>query len=490
MRVSKKAIEQCKEKIFDYAYHPYMIVSIEGEILDCNSAALEEMELQYKEDLLGRSLIEFFPKYQADGKLSIVKIQDILLQSRKDGFSKFEWQYRDKDGEIVWGEISLTQMKIDGEELMFFSWYDIHEKKVLEHHYELSQESKMQFLSNISHEIKTPMNAIMGFSELLKKSDLSAEQERYLTAILDNSQELLYLLNDVLDSSKIRIGNLSLHYASIDLEELVNDIQNSFTQRAKERALDFKVDPLSSLNYSVTIDLKRVLQVVNSLLDNAFKFTKQGFVRLEVTLIEESKQDATLKFEVVDSGVGIESRKLKHIFDLFTQEDASDTREFGGVGLGLSMSYELARMMDGELYALSKKGEGSCFSFLLKNVAYSSRQESSSSNHINGGDLTPQEEEIKLDSDSIEYLNDFLDALESDLLLSYDNVVAKQNFDDYEEWTNKLLKLAIHYKNSLMQKYAEQLLVYLDSFDIENINKTLVKFKVIVRKLYQTKKEL
>lgn len=485
MCVSKKAIEKCKANIFNYAYHPYMIVSIEGEVLDCNSAALDEIEVENKSELIGRNLVEFFPKYQADGRLSIVKMQDILEQSRKDGFSKFEWQHRDKHSEIVWGEISLTLMSIEGEELMFFSWYDIHEKKVLEHHYELSQESKIQFLSNISHEIRTPMNAIMGFSELLHKSELSNEQKKYTEAILNSSQELLYLLNDVLDSSKMRIGDLSLKYETVDLEKLVYDIQNSFHNRAKEAALDFKVDYKCSLNYSVDIDVKRVLQVINSLLDNSFKFTKQGFVNLNVTIIEASEQDATLKFEVVDSGIGIESKKLKHIFDLFTQEDASDTREFGGVGLGLSMSYELAKMMGGELYAVSKKGEGSSFSFVLKGVNCSSQEKSKIINEHNTQDVHQVEDELKLDSASTLLLDDFLDALEKGLLVSYDEVVAKQNFDDYEEWTNELLELSIHYKNSYMQEYAKELRSYLESFDIENINKSLINFKGLVKKLYQ-----
>ena len=492
MQIAKEIIEQCKAMVFDNAYHPYMIVSVDGEILECNQAALDEVEFAQKEQMIGKNLFDFFPEYQADGSDSVVKLQEMITECCQNGFSKFEWQYRDKSDEIVWGEIALKHLVIDGYELMFFSWYDIHEKKVLEHQYELSQESKVQFLSNISHEIKTPMNAIMGFSELLYKSQLNEEQKKYIEAILENSQELLLLINDLLDSSKMRVGHLSLHYKLVSLLQFIKEIQEGFTPRAQEKNLEFIIDISEDGNCMVEIDVKRVAQIVNSLLDNAFKFTKEGYVslRVEVVVLEDDRID--LIFEVKDSGVGIEKHKLRHIFDVFTQEDASDRREFGGVGLGLSMSRELATMMGGSLSAESMKGEGSSFTFRLNNVKRSlciEQDELFESEVLNTHASQNDFNTITLSEQDMRNVDDFLEALRIEIIPQYDDVVAKQNFDDYEQWCKKLRMLAQKYNNSLMLHYAEALMKSITLFDIESLNKLLAEFKEIIERLQKAQKE-
>ncbi len=238
--------------------------------------------------------------------------------------------------------------------------------------------AKSEFLANMSHEIRTPMNAVFGFSELLADTQLDTEQRQYLEAIQVGSNGLLHIINDVLELSKIESGKVTIDYSPTNIEKLVSEIEKLFLAPMLEKKLNFSVAIDANCPANVMIDKNRLRQILINLVGNAHKFTKEGFVKLQV-LAEKEKQgnSFSLQFEVSDSGIGVALDQQQDIFDHFVQNTLSIEKETGGTGLGLSISKKLAEKMNGELNVTSQLGFGSCFSLTLKNVQVTQSHESS-----------------------------------------------------------------------------------------------------------------
>lgn len=238
--------------------------------------------------------------------------------------------------------------------------------------------AKSEFLANMSHEIRTPMNAVFGFSELLADTQLDTEQRQYLEAIQVGSNGLLHIINDVLELSKIESGKVTIDYSPTNIEKLVSEIEKLFLAPMQEKKLNFSVAIDAYCPANVMIDKNRLRQILINLVGNAHKFTKEGFVKLQV-LAEKEKQgnSFSLQFEVSDSGIGVALDQQQDIFDHFVQNTLSIEKETGGTGLGLSISKKLAEKMNGELNVTSQLGFGSCFSLTLKNVQVTQSHESS-----------------------------------------------------------------------------------------------------------------
>lgn len=229
---------------------------------------------------------------------------------------------------------------------------------------EAASRSKSQFLANMSHEIRTPMNAILGMADLLAEGPGVREQKKYITILQGAGETLLALINDILDLAKVEAGRIELEQVHFDLVELVESTVEIMANEAHKKGLEIshRIDP--EVVRAVIGDPTRVRQVLVNLLGNAIKFTEAGSVSVEVVAVPE--RPLTFAFRVRDTGIGIPPEKQERIFDAFSQADNSTTREFGGTGLGLTISKRLAELMQGDIELESEAGRGSTFSLIAR----------------------------------------------------------------------------------------------------------------------------
>jgi signal transduction histidine kinase/CheY-like chemotaxis protein/HPt (histidine-containing phosphotransfer) domain-containing protein len=231
---------------------------------------------------------------------------------------------------------------------------------------EASRRAKAQFLANMSHEIRTPMNAVIGLTNLLQHTQPTREQAEYLTAIGSSSQNLLVILNDILDSSKMEAGKLSLEQIPFRLPDAVRRLSTMFRYAADSKGLQLQIEVAPEVPAAVLGDPTRLQQVLVNLVSNALKFTRQGSVSVHVAVAANpDAAHVALRFSVQDTGIGIAATKLNAIFEDFSQANASTTREFGGTGLGLSIARNLVQLHGGQLGVRSQEGVGSEFFFEL-----------------------------------------------------------------------------------------------------------------------------
>ncbi len=230
---------------------------------------------------------------------------------------------------------------------------------------ESASSAKSEFLATMSHEIRTPMNGVIGMLDLLATTPLNGRQQHYVRVIRQSGETLLQIINDILDFSKIEAGKLQMSEELIDLEELIEDASQLFGITAAEKGLNFVVSVAPGTPTWVRGDPVRIRQVLLNLLSNAFKFTQRGHVILSVQCPARGDGGARLRFEVSDSGIGIERAQRERLFGAFEQADTSTTRRFGGTGLGLAISRRLVSLMGGEIGVDSEPGRGSVFWFEL-----------------------------------------------------------------------------------------------------------------------------
>ncbi len=295
------------------------------------------------------------------------KIRETLMAGKS---FKGELKNYTKDGIAYWLDISIVPVKNEHGAITHYAAIerDITERKAFEKELTITKEAaqvasraKDDFLANMSHELRTPMNGIIGLSELLLDMDMNEEQYELADAINSSSRNLLILLNDILDLSKIEAGELSLENMPFDLRRTVRQTIDLLKPLASRKGvvLESTINPI--VPDFIIGDPARLQQIMNNLISNAVKFTDVGYVRLDMTSKHDTDGAHMLQFRVEDSGIGIPEDKRETIFNKFTQADVSTARKYGGTGLGLAITRELVEIMGGEITVDSAEGRGTTF---------------------------------------------------------------------------------------------------------------------------------
>jgi PAS domain S-box-containing protein len=403
-RYKAEAAQRAVEERYRIAFQTSLdVVNInrldDGMYLDVNPAFLDTMGYG-RNEVIGHTSLELNIWVDPADRQHLLE-----LLKQETACRNMEARFRTKNGEVIWGLMSAAPIELDGVPCILSITRDITERKQaeveLEHHRSHLEElvaerttqlalakedaetaniAKSAFLANMSHEIRTPLNAITGMAHLIRRAGLAPEQAERLEKLENAGEHLLGIINAVLDLSKIEAGKFELEETSVRVESLLGNVASMLHDRAHAKHLQL-ITEAQSLPVKLLGDPTRLQQALLNYATNAIKFTEQGSITLRVKPLEETPDDVLIRFEVADTGIGIEPAILPKLFTAFEQADNTTTRKYGGTGLGLAITKRFAQLMRGDAGAESTPGVGSTFWFsvrLKKGEAASAAEEVSS----------------------------------------------------------------------------------------------------------------
>ncbi len=358
----KKKKEQELENFFQLSNDLLCIANINGYFVKISPAFTHL--LGYTEtEILKTPFINFI--HPDDATATLKGIERLAVGSSA---TNFEIRLICRDKKILLFSWSATSDKET--RLIFASGRNITQSKKQEDELrkakseaEISVKAKEIFLANISHEIRTPMNGILGIGNLLNKTKLDIQQKSYLNIIQNAANNLLIIINDLLDISKIESGKLTLECIGFDLNATIKNTVDILNHKAEEKGLLLSFNNQNEISPVLIGDPYRINQVLINLLNNSVKFTEKGEVKIVCNVLSQDANSQKIQFHIIDTGIGIRKDFLFHLFDKFSQEDESVTRRFGGTGLGMSISKQIVELMGGTMYVQSEKNLGTTISF-------------------------------------------------------------------------------------------------------------------------------
>ncbi len=365
------ALRESEEKLRNILYSSpdaITVSDLRGYITECNQAALNIFECDDDSELIGINANQFvIPEMRRRG---IESIKTVL----RNGFIKnIEFEIITKKGNQVFVDLSASLIRDANDKPIGIATItqDITERKAYERNLEEAKEKaeesdrlKSAFLANMSHEIRTPMNAILGFSELLRSEDIAKEvRDEYTKIIHNKGNELMLIINDIIDISKIEAGDIKIMQSDLEVNDFLKQLYQHYNREKSlmnKDHIQLRLHIPEMGNPVIHTDPARLKQVLYNLINNALKFTLEGFIEIGYTF-----QDPNLEFYVRDTGIGVTREKQHIIFDRFRQVDESLNSQFGGTGLGLAISRNLVNLLGGEMRIESEEQQGSTFYFTL-----------------------------------------------------------------------------------------------------------------------------
>ena len=474
-----------------------------GKFLNVYSES--EKDLLYKpEEFLGKYLYEVFPK----------DISDLFYTNLQRAFKTGEIQKYEYDlssnGQLFYYESRLI---VSGKNEVVAIVRDITDQKKTEEKVKIAMREakeanrlKSAFLANISHEIRTPINAVLGFAEILLSRVNKATNKRYLKSIISSGNTLLNLVNDILDLSKIEAGKMDLNKGPVNLKALFTEVNNIFALQAEGKNLvyDFKIS--DDLPDFVELDEFRIRQVLLNLVDNAIKFTDEGFVKVcakPLDLPSPPKENRTsLIIEVIDSGIGIPKNDQKRLFTAFVQKDDQDKRKYGGTGLGLAITKHLTEMMGGSIGIESVPGVGTTFTLIFENiktytnleaVGYTKKQKPKRKRTQKASVKRPpsgtRQTTVKNESKEVPQVTPSRER--SELALFLNEIYEKKwketsktaSFSKIKQFAEEIGNLGRKYNSKNLLNFSNELFEHTENFDIDNIHALLKKFPGIIKNI-------
>jgi PAS domain S-box-containing protein len=373
----KRAEESLKESenryrtLFEQANDAIILETTRRKIIDANELAC---------NLFGYTHDELLKLYTTDLHGINYKFDPKTTQER----GRYETEAICKNGKKIIIEITIARLS-EGLNTYYLSIIrDITERKRMENSLREAKEiaeqanrAKSEFLANMSHEIRTPMNAILGFSEILYDRIENEQHKNFIKTILTSGKTLLALINDILDLSKVEAGRMELQFIPVNIEELLSEFKIIFTQKVKEKDLEFRTEVSDTMPKIIMLDGLRLRQILFNLIGNSIKFTHSGYIKISAfDDYDDVPEDClNLILEIEDTGIGIPKEQQEIIFEAFRQQDGQSTRKYGGTGLGLTITRKLVEKMNGVISVQSQQGKGSIFRIILNSVKLISKHE-------------------------------------------------------------------------------------------------------------------
>lgn len=366
LTLSQKALEKS---------HSYLRNILETSPIAVSVYNPVEHQLSYSNqtcaNMFGFSIESWLKHNPEDSWLHDEDREFFAQEYRKHGrVSTTEVELVRRDGSVFWALLTWERIFFQDERQILFWVVDISGQKKAQQQLEQAKaeaeaatKSKSEFLANMSHEIRTPMNAVVGFSHLALQTELTNQQHDYLRKIQMAGHNLLRVINDILDLSKIEAGRMSVETIDFSLDDVLEHLCDLLRLKAEEKGLEILLFHPWELPRQLRGDPLRLGQVLTNLVGNAIKFTEQGEISITVEEVSRESGKVWLQFSVTDSGIGLSVEEQARLFKSFGQADASTTRRYGGSGLGLVISKQLVELMGGEITVSSETGQGSCFAF-------------------------------------------------------------------------------------------------------------------------------